>query len=260
MDKQKTKQFVQKIFADMAGAMSAGLCYVGIETGLFAAMAGKGPLQLGEVVTKSGLAERYVEEWLKGMACAGYLGYDPDADTFELPDEHAYMLASEGTDHYAGGLFAMAPVLLGVAPRVARAFRDGGGVPFSDYGTEGIRALDLVNRGNYEHRFTGYWLQALPNVVERLASGGRVLDVGCGAGRAALALALAFPKARIVGIDTDKSSIEQARAAALGAGLDGRIEFLARRTGDFDAGEKFDLVNGPATVSHGLRRTGPDPA
>jgi len=242
MDKQKIKSFVEKVFGDMAGAMTAGLCYVGIETGLFRAMAEKGPMGLEDVVSETALQRRYVEEWLKGMVCAGYLEYHPEQETYELPDEHAHMLASEGTDHYAGGLFGMAPVLLGVAPQVAEAFRDGGGVPFADYGEAGIQALDMINRGNYEHRFASYWLQALPKIVARLESGGRVLDVGCGAGQVPLALAKAFPKASIVGLDTDVESIHRAEAAAEAAGVESRISFLAHGTGDLDDAEQFDLI------------------
>src|SRR5881227_1644068 len=79
-------------------------------------MAGKGPMRSEDVVRVSGLQPRYVEEWLKGMTCAGYLDYDPSAQSYRLPDEHAFLLASDGTDHFMGGLFAIAPVLLRTAP------------------------------------------------------------------------------------------------------------------------------------------------
>src|SRR4029453_3475217 len=98
MDKDKLRTFVDKVYADTAGAMTAGMAYVGTKMGLFRAMAGKGALQAGEVAQASGLEPRYVEEWLKGMTSAGYLNYEPAAQTFELPEEHAYLLASEGTD------------------------------------------------------------------------------------------------------------------------------------------------------------------
>src|SRR5213593_1417818 len=109
MDKEKTKLAVDKVFRDMAGAMAAGMAYVGTRAGLFRAMQGKGAMRLDAVVRDSGLQPRYVEEWLKGMASAGYLDYDPAAQTFTLPEEHAYYLASEGSDHFVGGLFAMVP-------------------------------------------------------------------------------------------------------------------------------------------------------
>ncbi len=196
MDREKARLAADKLFRDMAGAMSAGMVYVGTRTGLFRAMQGKGPMGLGEVVRASGLQPRYVEEWLKGMACAGYLAYDPAAATYTLSDEHAYFLASEGTDHFAGGMFEMVPVLMRAAPRVAQAFRAGGGVPFEEFGPDCVTALDLINRGMYEHRFTDYWLKALPEVIAKLQAGGRMLDVGCGSGRVCVAFAKAFPKAR----------------------------------------------------------------
>ena len=100
----------------------------------------------------------------------------PRADTYRLPDEHAFLLASEGTDHFMGGLFCMAPVLLRVAPRVAVAFEKGGGVPFEDYGADGVEALDLINRGQVRATLR----RTLAQVTSRCcrASGGRRSRVG----------------------------------------------------------------------------------
>ena len=242
MDKARLKAAADRVFGDMAGAMTAGLCHIGTTTGLFRAMAGKGPLRPDDVVRESGLQPRYVEEWLKGMTCAGYLAYDAAGETFTLPDEIAYLLASDGTDHFVGGLFAMAPVLLRVAPRVARAFAEGGGVAFGDYGPEGLLALDLINRGQYEHRFASYWLQALPEVVAALAAGGRALDVGCGTGRVCVALATAFPNAEVVGIDPDPQSIAHASGVARAAGVEARVRFLEETAGELPHDAGFDLV------------------
>ena len=130
MDKEKVKAFADRVFADMAGAMAAGMGYLGTKTGLFRAMAGKGPMHVEDVIRESGLQPRYVEEWLKGMTSAKYLDYDPAAETYELSDEKAFLLASDGTDHFLGSLFSMVPVLLRVAPDVAAAFVKGGGVRF----------------------------------------------------------------------------------------------------------------------------------
>jgi ubiquinone/menaquinone biosynthesis C-methylase UbiE len=242
MEKERVKAFADKVFGDLAGAMSSGLGFVGVKTGLFRAMAGKGALTPDAIVGMTNLQPRYVEEWLKGMACAGYLEYEPSGGTYRLPDEHAFLLASDGTDHFMGGLLCMAPVLLRVAPRVAVAFEKGGGVPFEDYGVDGIEALDLINRGQYEQRFAAHWLKSLPAVVERLETGARVLDVGCGTGRVALTLAKAFPRATIVGVDRDRESIRQANAAAAVAGLSARVRFSVRSTAELGAEEKFELI------------------
>jgi len=181
MDKEKVKHAVEHVFRDMAGAMSAGMAFVGTRTGLFRAMQGKGAMSADELARAAKLQPRYVEEWLKGMTCAGYLVFENGK--FSLPDEYAYFLASDGTDHFVGGMWEMVPALMKVAPKVAEAFAKGGGVPFEDFGPDCAQALDLINRGQYEARFTDYWLSAIPQVVERLRAGGRVLDVGCGSGR-----------------------------------------------------------------------------
>ena len=220
----------------MAGAMAAGMAYVGVKTGLFRAMASGKAMTAGDVANISGLTPRYVEEWLKGMVAAGYLDYDAAAQTYTLPEEHAYFLASDDTDHFLGGLFAMVPPLMRVAPDVARAFAEGGGVRFEHFGPDCVSALDLINRGMYESRFTDYWLKSLPEAAARLAAGGRALDVGCGAGRVCGALAKAFPKAEIVGVDPDAESIRRARETSKG------IDFRVGDVASVEKGSGFDLV------------------
>lgn len=235
IDKEKAKQALDKVFRDMAGAMSAGMVYLGVKTGLWRAMQGKGALSSAALAQKTRLEHRYVEEWLKGMVAAGYLDYDPGAQTYSLPDEHAYFLASDDTDHFVGGLFAMVPPLMRVAPEVARAFAEGGGVPFDDFGPECVTALDLINRGQYEARFADYWLQSMPDVVERLRGGGRALDVGCGSGRVCAALAAAFPAAEVVGVDPDAESIARARQT-------GKARFVVGELSAVERGAGFDLI------------------
>ena len=237
MDKEKVKAAVDHVFRDMAGAMSAGMAFVGTRTGLFRAMQGKGAMTPAELAKASGMQLRYVEEWLKGMTSAGYLLFHPSNSTYELTDEYAYFLASEGTDHFVGGMWEMVPALMKVAPRVVEAFEKGGGVRFEEFGPECVEALDLINRGQYEARFADYWLSAVPEVVERLKAGGRALDVGCGSGRVCIALKKAFPGAEVVGIDPHAESIRRAKAAAPAG-----VRFEAKTTKEMERGAGFDLV------------------
>jgi 2-polyprenyl-3-methyl-5-hydroxy-6-metoxy-1,4-benzoquinol methylase len=236
VDREKTKLALDKVFRDMAGAMTAGMAFVGTRAGLFRAMKSQGAMQPDDVVRATRLERRYVEEWLKGMAAAGYLDYDPRSGAYTLADEMAYFVASEGSDHFVGGMWEMVPALLRQAPKVAQAFAQGGGVPFEEFGADCVHALDLINRGQYEARFVDYWLRSLPDTVLRLQEGGKALDFGCGSGRVAIALAKAFPKAHIGGVDVHAESIERAREAAKQEGV--KVDF---RVGEPAAGP-YDLV------------------
>lgn len=64
-----------------------------------------------------------------------------------------------------------------------------------------------------------------PDVAARLHGGGRALEVDCGGGLGCLALAEAFPAARVVGHDRDPAEIARARALALASGLADRVTF-----------------------------------
>lgn len=242
MDKQKVAAFAERVFGDIGGFFAIGMAYLGVKTGLLAAMAAGAPMTLDGVIRETGLQPKYVEAWLKGMVSAEYLEYDPAAETYRLPEEHAYLLASEGSDHYLGGIFYQAQANMAVAERLAEAFLKGGGVPFEDYGTDNLIGLDLANKGIYEHRFASYWLKAVPAVVASLEGGGRALDVGCGMGSVPLALARAFPAAHMVGVDLDQESIRRARASAAAKGLGDRVHFAAQPLEELEPGEPFDLI------------------
>ena len=236
----KGQEFCRRVFADMASTMTAGMGYVGVKTGLFRAMAGKGAMRIEDVVRKSGLTARYVEEWLKGMTCAKYLDYDAAGETYRLPDEHAFLLASDETDHFMGGLFVMAPVLLrDRAPDVATAFARGGGVPFEKFGARRRRRPRpdeprAIRTAPCRLLAAG----AAGGARAGLEAGGRALDVGCGAGRVCVALAKNFPAATIVGSIRTQSRSAKRKHRRRGRRF-GRVSFVAASTGDLDAGERF---------------------
>ena len=112
VSKEKAKEALDKVFRDMAGAMSAGMVYVGVKTGLFKAMNERGALTASKVVEVSKLQPRYVEEWLKGMVAAGYLDYDAGAQTltctvcrrvFEVRDDIPVLLLDEARNPPSAG-------------------------------------------------------------------------------------------------------------------------------------------------------------
>lgn len=254
MDKERSQRFMRKVVGDIGTAMSAALVHVGDKVGLFKAMAGAGPITAAELVDRTGIGMRYVEEWLAAMVCAEYVEYDAAGETFTLPDEHALFFTDPASEYYLGGMFAGLPGLMAVTPRVTAAFERGGGVSFSDFG-EGLPvALEQMNRSVYESRLVRSWLPALPDVVRRLETGGRAIDVGCGTGVVPILLAQAFPSARIEGLDVDARSIGIARGYARTAGVAERVRFVVDTAQALSGSDGYDLVT-TFDVIHDL----PDP-
>ncbi len=74
-------------------------------------------------------------------------------------------------------------------------------------------------------------------------AGGRVLDAGTGAGDIAVALARAFPRAEVVGLDLSEPLLELARASAETASLHGRVSFKRGDVQDMPfEDDSFDVV------------------
>jgi SAM-dependent methyltransferase len=76
----------------------------------------------------------------------------------------------------------------------------------------------------------------MPSLVVKLMAGGRVLDVGCGAGHALIAFARRFPRCRGVGIEIEPVSAGLARDQIAAAGLQDRLQVH----------EDWDLPDGAA--------------
>ncbi len=254
MDKQRSNAFMLKLVGDLSTALAGALLLVGDRTGLFKAMAGAGPLTPAALAERADVAERYAEEWLAVMAGAGYVEYDAEAGSFNLPDEHALFLAEPDSEYYLCGLFQGLPALSAAIPQLADAFKSGGGVSFADFGSELPRALGAMNRAVYEARLVKSWLPAMPDVVARLNAGGRAVDVGCGMGVVPLALARGFPQAQVTGIDLDARSIDLARARSVELGLGDRLAFHALPVEQLPTTPGWDLIT-TFDVVHDL----PDP-
>jgi phosphoethanolamine N-methyltransferase len=89
-------------------------------------------------------------------------------------------------------------------------------------------------------------------ILERLdLSGATVLDIGCGNGGAAFAIAEQHGAAHVTGIDVAGNLIDQARARAGERGLDARVSFLRVEPGPlpFAPGE-FDVVFSKDSLIH----------
>ncbi len=234
MDENAVIAFAQQVGADQAVVLGAALAHVGDRLGLWAALAVAGPVTGAELAARTGLAERYLQEWLPAMAAAGYV--DHADGRFALPVEKAAVLAVEESPAAMAGGFEFAAALWAGTGRLERAFRTGEGIDWGEQDQRLAGAVDRCFRVAYGASLVTEWLPALDGVVDRLTDGARVLDVGCGFGSATLMIADAFPRSTVHGIDPHEPSIVAARRAA-----DGRASFAVGRATDY-AADGWDLI------------------
>lgn len=233
--------FMQRVQADLCGGLTGLLCCLGDRLGLFTALREHGALTAADLAERSGIHARYAREWLAGMTCAGYLEFEPGLERFRMPPERGLVLADEGGMMFMGGAFQQLGALGGLVDAVAEAFRDGGGVDQDRYPEALFEGMERLSATWLDNLLVPAWLPSVPGLVDTLELGADVADVGCGAGRAILALAKAFPNSNFVGFDAHEDSIARARARARGASLGGRVRFEALDARDGLPGA-FDLI------------------
>jgi 2-polyprenyl-3-methyl-5-hydroxy-6-metoxy-1,4-benzoquinol methylase len=248
LDWGKVKEFAGLMTNDLGAALQGALSYIGDRLGIFKSLAAAGAVTSAEFAQSTGLNERYLREWLGAMTAAKYITYDPASGRYSMPPEHAMILANEDSPFYMGGFMQMVVPEVALAPRLLESFRTGKGVPQSDYPPEVFEAIERGSAPMYQHSLLRKWIPAMPRVTETLAAGGVALDVGCGSGRAVIALAKAYPTAHFFGYDGHTGSVERARANAKAAGVADRITFevvdCTRLPSDqFDFITTFDVIH-----------------
>src|ERR1700751_4129729 len=93
IDAAHQEEFVGKVVEQISGTMTTLLGALGDQLGLFKNLAEQGPATSAELASRTKLNERYLREWLGGMATAGYLEYDGPTKRFNLPAQQATILA-----------------------------------------------------------------------------------------------------------------------------------------------------------------------
>jgi 2-polyprenyl-3-methyl-5-hydroxy-6-metoxy-1,4-benzoquinol methylase len=241
LDEARLEAFVGQAVVDMGAAISGLLLHLGDRLGLYKAMAGAGPVTSGTLAQRTGTAERYVREWLANQTAGGYVVYDPAAGTYELPAEHAMVLANEDSPVFLAGAFETIASCYADHDMFLDAFRTGTGIGWHAHDDRLFSGVVRLFRPGYAAHLVDEWLPALDGVVDKLRAGAKVADVGCGYGASTIIMAQAFEQSRFAGFDMHQPSIQSARAAAAEAGVDARATFDLATAKDLP-GDGYDLI------------------
>lgn len=151
-----------------------------------------------------------------------------------LTDEHSLV--------YLGAL----PRLIGaVGPQLEnllQAYRNGGGVSWAALGVNAREAQAALNRPWFEPRLAPA-LKSCDGLRGVLTSADiRIVDVGCGGGWSTVALAQAYPQARLMGVDIDPPTMEMPVRRANEAGVADRVTFHIAEGESLSDNDQFDAA------------------
>lgn len=237
---ETTEQFAERIVGAIDSASLAILLSIGHQTGLFDTLATLPAATSAQIADAAGLDERYVREWLGGVAAARVVTYDPAAQSFSLPRENAAVLTrAAGPDNLAR-VAQFIPLLGEVEQKIIGCFRTGGGLPYSAYPR--FHAIMAEQSGEvFDAALVDHILPMAGGVPELLTTGADVADIGCGSGHAVNVMARAFPASRFTGVDFSDEGLGVARAEAQRLGLT-NATFVARDVATLDLAEAYDVI------------------
>ena len=214
-----------------------------------------------EIAEQGGLNERYVREWLGAMVTGGVVEFDRDTNRYHLPAEHAAVITSKAGAHNVATVMQFIPVMGGVETPLVDAFRNGGGVPYSEFERFHPVMADFSDQ-TVLAGLKDSIIPAVEGLHERLSAGINCVDIGCGSGHAAIRMAEMYPNSTFAGYDFEAPAVEAAIELARSKGLT-NINFKVQDIAAWDELAKFDLVTAfdvihdqadPARVLKNVRR------
>jgi ubiquinone/menaquinone biosynthesis C-methylase UbiE len=236
-----TEEFAGQVVTDIAATFSGVMSNIGHKLGLYKAMAGAGEITSLTLANKTGTHERYIREWLNNQVAGGYVFWNEDNNTYELPDEHIPVLVDEESPVFLLPALDVASSLWLDEDKVKNVFLSGEGIAWSEHHHRLFCGSEALFRPGYKAHLADTWIKALNGMDEKLKIGAKVADIGCGHGASTIVLARHYQQSTFFGIDNHKESIDIARTKAKAAGLSRNIKFYEASAKEYtDSG--FDLI------------------
>ncbi len=254
VDEHRVEAFVEQLLTDFAGAASTAMTVLGDRLGLYAAMTDAGPLTAAELAATTGLHKRLIAKWLAGQTVSGYVRYEPQVGTFELPPEHALALSVIDSPAYVISAAEIITAQYLTLTQLEQVFRGEADLDYDELPPSLFEGGERFFRTAYTHELATTWFPAVDALVPRLEAGARVADVGCGHGQSALHIASQWPASTVTGFDLHRPSVLVARAKAVEARA-GNVAFHVADSADIGPGP-FDVV----VFSDSLHDMGDPPA
>ena len=210
MDHEAARALALKTWQYKQGELVSLMIYLGRRTGLLNTVAATGPADSTAIAEGAGLDERWVREWLEGMAAAGLIERSADA-RYALSPEQQAVLVDETSLLYAAAAFS-GGTPGDITEAILESFQTGIGFSYEEQGEVVAEEIDGMNRAWHRTFLPDVVIPMLDGVTERLEQGARVIDVGCGGAVTLEALAQRYPESTFHGVDPSSHAIALAEA------------------------------------------------
>ena len=245
LDPDALKMFSFSIFSKLEGAVTAGMIHLGDRLGLYEVMASSVDGDTSDsLASKTGLHERWVREWLHNQVAARIVTCADLSDNqpiFHLSPEGVAVLASPNHPAYGMGMFHRLPQTMGALESMPEAFRTGVGHDYDSHGPEGAVGIERSFEPWNQSFLIPMVIPALDGMKEKLSSGVRVADIGCGSGGAALLMGSTFPNSIIDGFDISRFALERAEERKSESGAH-NVSFFDPREHPIADDHSYDLI------------------
>ena len=245
VDPDALKMMSFTVFSKLEGAVTAGMIHLGDQLGLYRDLASRNSaVGVDELAASVGLHPRWVREWASNQIAARIVSCSDMSDLTMpvfLTEEAKCVLASPHHPAFGMGMFHRLPQTMGALKDMPECFETGIGHDYDSHGPEGAVGIERSFEPWNQTFLVPAVLPLLEGVNETLTSGGKVADVGCGAGGAALLLARTFPRSHVDGYDISQYALERARARQSDEGAM-NVSFLDPRSHPIPDDGRYDLV------------------
>lgn len=243
LDQKKLDEFLGKVVGEWGAALDSLLIFVGDKLGLYGAMVGnEGPIHITPeaLAAKTSTHPRMIREWLFAQSAGGYVEYNPEDGTFTIPEEIGIALTDENSPAYIQGAYQLLASLFSDNQKIIKAMKTGKNLGWSDHHQSFFEGTERFFKPVYVANLISSWIPALEGVEDKLISGAKVADIGCGRGVTTILMGKAYPRSQIIGYDNHSQSIKWARKQADREGLK-NVKFELGRSTDY-SGNDYDLV------------------